>query len=683
VVSYENGMISLDSGKVGLVFDTNGEALSLVSLKSSDGQEWIEPVGGPLWKIAFAGPDGAAKEYGSDNAMLIGVATCDNGVQFAWEVGLGQVDVEVEMEVHVEKGDPVSYWSLRTKLIPGWKVTRADFPMIPNIKGREGLKLAVPAGWGLEYDVSPETAYDGTYPGCMAGMQFMEFYADGKGLYVGAHDPGAMHKVLSAHGTPGGIGCWFANWPGIPEGDVEEFLLPYKAAVGVFNGDYYAGAQIYREFTFTAPWSKAGPVSKRSIPQWLKDTDLWLKPGEVPVTNIEPAIEAKKFFEDTAISLHWYRWHEIPYDTLYPEYFPPKPGFEDSIKALQDAGYHVMPYINGRLCDQNSTTWNEEGGSGWAARDEKGEPYTEVYGSKVPLNVMCPYTKEWQDKISGLVERLVKQCGVDGVYIDQIGAAPPYRCYNPNHGHELGGGTMWVEGYRKLLDQARAKLGPDRILTTEENAECWLDQFDDYLIVNTQTSDKMRVIPVFPSVYSGRTLTYGVYYIVPDDVPLSIPFRAKMAQGFVWGTQLGWIDVYRIMAPEAIKDREFLKNLARCRKYGHQFVVTGRFLGMVDAKGDNPRITCTATGSFSGNYTIDLPAVLASSWEAEDGSIGILLSNMADEEHEVEVKVPLKAGKSYNMEQVGPDGRTSELVTSSETQKVTMPARGAMILSFK
>ena len=83
------------------------------------------------------------------------------------------------------------------------------------------------------------------------------------------------------------------------------------------------------------------------------------------------------------IALHWYKWHEVPYDTLYPEFFPPKPQFREGVKALQDAGFRVMPYINGRLCDPKSKTWTE-GGDKWAARDENGQPYTEVYGSKVP-----------------------------------------------------------------------------------------------------------------------------------------------------------------------------------------------------------------------------------------------------------------------------------------------------------
>ena len=42
-----------------------------------------------------------------------------------------------------------------------------------------------------------------------------------------------------------------------------------------------------------------------------------------------------------------------------------------------------------------------------------------------------------------------------------------------------------VEGYRAMLRQARKKLAPERIIMSEENAECWMDQIDIHLVVNT------------------------------------------------------------------------------------------------------------------------------------------------------------------------------------------------------
>jgi hypothetical protein len=265
---------------------------------------------------------------------------------------------------------------------------------------------------------------------------------------------------------------------------------------------------------------------------------------------------------------------------------------------------------------------------------------------------MCPYTAQWQEKIAGLVDRLIKECGVDGVYIDQISAAHPVRCFNPNHGHPIGGGHFWVDGYRKLLDLVRAKLPKERMITTEESAECWVDQFDALLLVNTP-STAGTPIPLFPAVYSGRTVVFGFLYFPKDDLEKSLPFRAKMARCFVFGSQLGWVQPKLIMQPEFAKEAEFLRNLAKCRSTGHKFLTYGRFLGLLDVRGDNPRVKGEGSGSFGGSYKIDMPSVIGSSWLAEDGSVGIALANMSDAPHEVEVK-----------------GR-----------RVTVPARSAVILA--
>lgn len=678
------GVYSIKGDGLTMRFDTTKGNLSLTEISGADGRNWIgKPTDGALWKIAYAGPDGKVEEIGSDNAELIGVAHSKNGLEFAWEVCVGTEDREVVIEVDAKKGKPLASWSLTAEAPDGWKVTRADFPIIPDISMDVAKKMAAPLGWGMEYDVKPGMGFEATYPSMSAAMQFLAFYGTGKALYIGTHDPQANHKVYSAKADEHGASYTCANWPGLPEKSGGEYKLPYEAVIGVVDGGWYEAAQVYREFALKAPWSKAGPVSKRPIPQWLKDNDLWLR-VEFGYEGIADVCKrAREFFDDVPTTLHWYKWHEIPYDTLYPDYFPTRPGFADGVKSLQAQGFHVMPYINGRIVDPNSKGWNEEGLSKSASRDENGEPYTEVYGSKVPLNSMCPYTTAWQDKVTGLVDRLTHECGVDGVYIDQIGCAWAYRCYDKSHGHPLGGGHYWVDGYRKMLDKARAKLPKGGMFTTEENIECWLDQFDALLLVNTPCSTDRTVIPLFPAVYSGRTITFGFQYIGKQDIALSKPFRAKMAQEFIYGAQMGWVLAEQLMAPEAVHEAEFIRNLAKCRHYGHKFLLTGRLLGLVDAGGDNPRVQFTSPAPFGGGeYTVDMPSVCGSAWEAEDGSIGVALANMSDEAHEVEFTAPLKAGKRYTMEVFGPEGRTSLSEGVGGSQNVEVAARSAVIVEF-
>jgi hypothetical protein len=112
------------------------------------------------------------------------------------------------------------------------------------------------------------------------------------------------------------------------------------------------------------------------------------------------------------------------------------------------------------------------------SQDAKGEPYVESYGSKesngepVRLAAMRPTTRTWQERQQAIVRRLFGECGVKAVYIDQVAAAKPELCFDTTHGHPLGGGSWWNEqGYWPLLDAIRATRPPDRVLTTECNAD--------------------------------------------------------------------------------------------------------------------------------------------------------------------------------------------------------------------
>ena len=248
---------------------------------------------------------------------------------------------------------------------------------------------------------------------------------------------------------------------------------------------------------------------------------------------------------------------------------------------------------------------------------------------------MCPATPQWQAKIAGLVDRLVTECGVDGVYIDQICAAYAVRCLRPDHGHSPGGGTSGWMATGRCSTRSGRNCPKDRILTSEENAECWNDQFDALLLVNTPAVDGRRIIPLMPAVYGGRIVVFGFQYLSPEDLKRSLPFRAKMAQAFLFGSQLGWVSAESIMADGARVEAEFLRSLARARHDAHDFLLTGRFLGEVEVTGDNPRLK--GEGAANKPYTIDMPAVMATAWLSREGEAGIAVVNMSDAPHEVEL----------------------------------------------
>jgi hypothetical protein len=327
------------------------------------------------------------------------------------------------------------------------------------------------------------------------------------------------------------------------------------------------------------------------------------------------------------MAVHWYNWHQIPFDVNYPEYFPTKDGFAAGVRELVAAGMTVMPYINGRLWDVGGPNFpaakpaacKQPGGS---------EVSIEMYGSGAKLAPMCPATPLWQAKVGEIVRRLGEECGVNAVYIDQIGSAAPVLCHDPSHGHPLGGGRHWVEGYRKMLEPIRDfAAARGMTLTTENDAEPYMDTIDGFLIWLPRSD---REIPLMTAVYSGR----AVYFSSPSREGME-PDSFVMLQGrdLLWGCQLGWMG-FDLLEPGRKEQADYLLACARMRKALPEYLLEGELLGELDLEEAPPPIE-GKWGGWTGTAPARLPSVVTAVWRAPDGRVAVLAANLSREERSI------------------------------------------------
>ncbi len=350
--------------------------------------------------------------------------------------------------------------------------------------------------------------------------------------------------------------------------------------------------------------------------------------------------EADRFFQ-LPIANHWYNWHQIPFDNNYPNYFPPKPGFRNAVAAAHRLRPPVlqMPYINGRLWDTDTENFKQVG-IHYCTKNARGKPYIEVYGSGQKLAPMCPFTPTWQHKLQSIVWRLIDDYGVDGVYMDQIGAAGPRFCMDPTHGHPLGGGDWWVAGYWKLLSQLRTRLKaahPGAFLTTESNAEPYIRYFDAYLMCN---STRDHLAPLFAAVYHDYILTFG-RYVFPSDLEQPGTYYGKLAQLFAFGAQLGWIST-GILAPRRREGAVYLRRLGRVRERALPYLALGEMLRPPKLPEAIP-VFESPWRVFRTVRPVRLRAVQVSVWRAPDGSVGIALANARNQRYQF--TLPLNAAE--------------------------------------
>jgi hypothetical protein len=327
---------------------------------------------------------------------------------------------------------------------------------------------------------------------------------------------------------------------------------------------------------------------------------------------------------DVPTAVHIYNWHQVPFDNDYPHYFPVKNGFRDSVKKLQEAGVRVMPYINARLWDSDTEDFKTVALPA-AAKKENGEYYIEIYGSKEKLVPMCPTTMLWHNTIENIVMQLVSpEIGVDGVYLDQVSAMSPALCYDPSHGHPLGGGHWWTaDGYWPMLEHLQNTLSvkyPDKMLTSECNAEPYIHVFDGYLTWHFQFNN---MVPLFSAVYGGTIQQFGRAYSGNDRAA----HRMRIGQSLVFGEQLGWIN------PNIIEDKEtaqFLREAARVRYALLPFLSWGEMMRPPHISGNIPLITAEWGWAPEEKQVTD-SAVQRGAWRSQDGRTAFIFANVSED----------------------------------------------------
>jgi len=611
----------------------NRHGFRLKCIRSGQGKLFAKLQPEPFWQIEFRN-----SSRSSEGAIIVdnieaGSVACSSSdpLVYRWSnVDLG--DEKSMLDIVVQYSNPGQYPEWRIKInnrSQKYGIWRVNFPRI-SLTASESGELAVPMGWGSLYkNPTHNGRYRGDYPNGWCTMQFAALCDGGEGLYLATHDATAYHKEFVFQPIPDESRLMFEaiHYPEEMGISGKDFELPYPVVIEPFNGNWLDAAKIYSSWAQEhSIWFPEEPLeSSENTPGWLKEIALWCQTGGDPKDVVPKVLRFADYFQ-VPIAVHWYSWHQIPFDDHYPEYFPAKTGFKEAVEELHQAGIYVMPYINGRLFDSTTDSWKSEGAEDFCAISESGERYTEVYGSKVPLSPMCPTTSYWQDKVAEIVQRLVCEFKVDGVYIDQIGAAGAKLCFNPDHPHPLGGGDLWVSGYRQMLQKVRQRMkacNPDSMLTTEDAAEPYSGLLDAYLMCN-QT--RGNLIPLYPAVYGGRNLTFG-RYIFPDDAKASLPFITKVAQMFIFGAQMGWLDAWILDYP---KEAEYLRELSQARLKALKYLAYGELIHPPVIESDLPLIE-TRWHLWGTDYPIEMPVVIGSAWKAGDGSIGLVFTNMSEE----------------------------------------------------
>jgi hypothetical protein len=453
--------------------------------------------------------------------------------------------------------------------------------------------------------------------GGKAAMQWMALYtshpssgpstAPPIGLYIATHDPHGYLSLLLVHGRypnatdrgqPTGL-RWLHLNPDLADGS-GVYTLPYEVVIESFSGDWFDGAQIYRDWALAeASWTRAGNLSARAgaggahgIADWLVNTPLWLEGAGTGAggvasfnTGVLNALELKN------LGYFWNWWMKTTPQTpggecfLNPNNTASDPsGFAAAAATMKAAGVHAFPYIEGRVMDRALTSFLTENASQFSCIGAA----TEFYGKT--FAVMDPATLYWQTKMANYMDKIATLApGIAGLYVDQVTGACALACRGQAAGHPAGGGTSWVDGNRQMFARSKAALTGSRAVVSESNGEVYLSAVDGYLALYGWAN--CGAVPAFQAVYGGYSLNIGAEYqsVMTGDainrgVILTDDYSALMATQLAWGSVLGGDSFNNYYASLFFANktnepiRAYTADLAAKRLAWAEYLVHGRLL---------------------------------------------------------------------------------------------------------
>lgn len=652
----------------------------------------MEPAHNQLWTLSLT-EAGQTVELQADDFADFSVQKLSNdSMKLVWQSYKRQAgqSLAVEVSIKMQSTTGLSYWNIRVKGLEKKLLNRVIFPAIDGLKPIENGTFAIPHWMGeimnapkqhLLASAEKKSQFSWTYPGLLA-MQFMTLY-DTQGLYMACNDQHMQQKEFSLyHEINRGLTLQIAHTPSLM--DRQEYTLPYQVIIGAYQGDWMTASRIYKSWAVEQNWVKQSRLKNGLIPDWIRNTGLWVWNRGKSDQVLAPAMELKDH-SDFPISVLWHWWHHGSYDDSFPEYLPPREGvnsFIDHISEAKTKGIHALAYMNALQWGDSTASWLTENAYRYAIKDRQGKPLTHVYNifTNKPLTNMCVGTKFWRNKYKITAGTLLKDYGISGIYMDQ--ACIQRTCYDPSHGHPIGGGNFWAQFSKQLTEDVRSSTDSPIALSGEGSCEAWIPSLDLFLSLQVSRErysgvDGWDPIPLFQAVYHEYVLSYGSYSSLlmppydelwPERYRPSTSdtlgdiyrqqFMLEQARSFVWGMQPMLANYHETLMRSRKPEMDFILRLAKLRYGQLKYLQDGEFYRppVFVEKQNKMSIAISKLSIYAGQnehvktFHKSVNTVLVGAWRSSDGLLGIPIVNIAQGQTRVDF---ILDAKDYQLPQQG------------------------------
>lgn len=718
-----------------LTFD--GDTARLISLRGNAAPE-LELIDSvpehPTFLIQYLDEDGCYQQLASQLATAIEVEYVTDGVETRLTAvyhELGGWPLQVTFTVYACTNDRFSRWNITIDNQAGLRIIDVQFPFIvlaydPGSAGSEraivvpfsaGELLRNPAPQTLTPDspycwqFHPELGDSSHYPGGTFG-QFLAYYNERAGVYLACEDIAAnVKKLQPVHRDPGlrlGI-AHVGDWP-----LMGARALEYDVVLTTFTGDWYAAAEIYRQWTQQQSWFTT-LHQRTDVPAWLLESPPYITIRPQGVLDAGPIFPVEEFlpYEKclplleriaayvasplVAVIMGW----EGSGSWVYPDCFPPIGGDESVTtfaRKARERGWHIGSFCNGTrwvLAHRwngydGAAYYREHHGERSVCRTPDGRPWEEGWDkSWRPSYTCCLGEANTRDIASHFIRRLLGW-GLESIqFFDQNLGAATFPCFAGNHEHPPAPGKWMAEKMRQIMadfHRVAAELGETEVIhSTEQPAnETCLPLYQECDCRVFPPGYGGNFIPLYHYLYHECIIIQGGMGNGPE--PYHLPTRN--AYNGVLGEIPGAVltgdgtllnkDTFNwaLWEPKVGNNEHALEVMrtvtALRRGAGYDFLVYGRMLSPTQVD-DISTITWQ-----QGDRIWHIPAVFHATWQSPDGRVGVVLANWTEHSQRVQLSDE-RLGTEVTVYTSGPEFTTHSFATERVT--ITLPPHGCTLVT--
>ncbi len=450
-------------------------------------------------------------------------------------------------------------------------IWRVRFPIVKLAPFAKTHKLYLPVSMGICIDdvFGKGIDYYCPYPTVGATMQWLAVTGiaglSQQTLSFAVYDdkPFIKNFIVRTEAKSGGILIatdWSVENTGVMN---NTFSSSGPVVLRITKGNWADAFSAYKSWFYETKFAPIeNPESARRVAFWFRS---WHGDWKKPYETI--AKEA-----NVPIGMHSCTWFATNHDDYYPQYFPIREGFDKVLSKWKKDNWTVITYINGILHDAESLLFRMLGYK-YALRDMDGKMTLPKFNKTVDA-YMCVATDYWRKTMTETIIKLIDKIGVDGVYIDMVSGTPAL-CFDKSHKHPIGGGSWWIEGHRKIVNDCRRILkskGKSVFFISEYPADCYAGAYNGFLFGTAEWYKDF--VPIFQTLFDGKLILYAQEQSYAREPQL---WRVWSARELCFGAQIGWFrtEEWRFQDNQT---KQFVYKCAYWRNRLGKFIEDGTFV---------------------------------------------------------------------------------------------------------